>query len=191
MRCLVLGAVEAILNWDPESLHSKGTSSTRSCVTLINHSTSLGFSFFILTKIGDRVECINFFSHKVSEILTITNVLIFTGVRDPSLKTKPRMTETENSKEKKCFILYCHQNNLTRNLIKDSPMQDSNCWLKFRWMAVANVKFSASFHLNSKFKFYKHVLCRELFRAKNIKQWPCPRECDNIVKSFSLSRFST
>lgn len=80
----------------------------------------------------------------------IMNVLIFTCVRDPNLKMKPSMTDTENSKEKICFILYCHQNNLTGNLIKDSPMQQRNCWLKFRWMAVANVKIFSIISLKFK-----------------------------------------
>lgn len=73
----MISAVEKMLNWDPESLHSIATSSTRSCVTLINHSASLGFSVFVLTKIRDGVEFTNSMSHKESEILMITNVIIF------------------------------------------------------------------------------------------------------------------
>lgn len=73
----MVSAVEEIPNRDPESLHSIATSRTRSCVTLISHSTSLGISVFVLTKIGDRDELINVLSHKVSEILMIINVIIF------------------------------------------------------------------------------------------------------------------
>lgn len=121
----------------------------------------------------------------------IINCIIFLCIKDTSLKTEPCMIETESSK-KKYFILYWHQNTLTRNvIINDSSMQDCNCWLKLRWMAVANVKFSASFHLNSKFKFNKHVLCLELLHMEHIKQGPCPKEADSLVESFSHSRFST
>ena len=67
-------------------------------------------------------------------------------MKDTCLKTEPSMTEIGNSKDKECFILYCHQKNLTGNIINDSPVQDSNCWLIFRWMSIVNVKFSASFH---------------------------------------------
>jgi len=98
------------------------------------------------------------------------NFIIFICMKDTCLKTERSMIEIENSKEKVYFILYCHQNNLTGNIINDSPVQDSNCWLIFRWMSIVNVKFSASFHLNSKFKFNKHSLCLELFHMKIIKQ---------------------
>lgn len=111
----------------------------------------------------------------------MTKFIIVLCLKDTtSLKTEPHMIETENSKQKG-GILYCHQRNLPRNSLLTIPVCKI---LKFRRMAAANVKFSASFHLNSKFKFSKRASSRELFLLRNIKQQPCPKDTTTRLSHF-------